>query len=86
MTPQIIRRTILAELARDVKYAMPAVQLLEQVNLRLRPALTADELAKHLSWLLDREMVGFNADPIDPQDASLREWLIRSPGLTALQR
>ena len=88
MSPSIIRRTILAELARSEQYALPQEQLLTQVNLRLRPELTMDELAKQLSWMLDRKppMVAFLADSMEPDNAEARRWLITEAGLTQLKR
>lgn len=87
MTPdKIIRLTILAELARSADYALPLEQLLTQVNVRLRPAITMDTLKSHLSWLLDRALVDFLADDLDRDNADARRWLIREPGLTALKK
>lgn len=86
MTPQIIRRTILAELARSADYALPVEQLLTQVNLRLRPALTADALQAHLSWLLDNGHADFLPDEMEPTNADLRRWLIKEKGITALKK
>jgi hypothetical protein len=86
MTPQIIRRTILAELARSADYAITREQLLTQVNLRLRPQITDEQLASHLSTLLVAELVDFLPDEIEPENADLRRWLIREKGITALKK
>jgi hypothetical protein len=86
MTPRIIRQTILAELARSADYALLREQLLTQVNLRLRPQLTDDQLAAQLSALLDTGFVDFLPDEMDPDNAALRRWLIREKGLTALRK
>lgn len=86
MTPLIIRRTILAELARSADFALPVEQLLEQVNLRLRPALTREQLQQHLSWLLDHAMIDFLPDELDRDNAAARKWLIREAGLAALKK
>ncbi len=84
--PLIIRRTILAELARSRQFALPREQLLTQVNVRLRPALTEADLAEHLGWLKDHDMVDFLPDDMDPNNAAAHRWLIREAGLAALKQ
>jgi hypothetical protein len=86
MSPLVIRRTILAELAAAAPYAAPAEGLLNAVNDKVRPKLSLSELRGHLSWLLDHTMVDFLPDDIDPDNVNARRWLIKEAGLAALRR
>jgi hypothetical protein len=86
MRPDVIRRTILAELRTVAPYALPVQQLLDQVNIRVRPAIKLTELKVQLSWLADQAMVGFLPDDFDPKNADARRWLIKEAGLAALSR
>ncbi len=85
-TPLITRRTILAELARSPAFTLQREQLLDQVNLRLRPKLSDLDLAEHLTWLQGQAMVDFLPDSMDPDNAAARRWLICEAGLAALKK
>ena len=43
------------------------------------------DVAKHLSWLLDHEMVGFVSDPLDPDNSTTRKWHLREAGQAVLE-
>lgn len=85
MSPLSIRLAILRLLAASKPYAVPQEMLLAEVNRLVRPALTLADLVKHLSWLKAHEMAGFEADPIDPENADARKWFIREAGAVALR-
>jgi hypothetical protein len=78
------RLVILRLLAAARPYALPQDTLHLQVNTLVRPPLEASDLMKHLSWLLDRQLVGFVPDPLDPDRTAARKWHIREAGLAAL--
>lgn len=86
MSPTILRKTILAELASASPHPLPAQQLLTQVNLLVRPQLEMAQLKDQLSWLNDRFLIGYIADELDPEDGNLRRWFIKETGFAALQR
>ncbi len=86
MTPLAIRSTILRVLEGVQPHALPLDALLAEVNRLVRPAITVAELKAHLSWLLDRMMIDFIADPLDEKNADARRWLIREAGLAALKK
>ena len=85
MSPLTIKQTILRVLNVNRPYAVPAEQLLAEVNRLVRPALTAEELRPHLRFLLDRNMVAFLADELDPENQDARRWLIREAGQAQLK-
>jgi hypothetical protein len=86
MNAPSIRIAILEVLQGVKPYALPQPQLLADVNMRVRPALSLGDLVKHLTWLKAHEMIGFIADDLDPDNADARKWLIKEAGLTALQK
>ena len=86
MTPIVIRKTILAELAGASPYMLPAEQVLTAVNVRVRPQLSEKELQGHLRWLADNRMVDCESDELDPKSESLRKWFILEAGRAALRR
>ncbi len=85
MNPITIRQTLLRLLAYSKPHPLPAETLLSEVNRLVRPALTAEELHTHLSWLLDRSLVGFMPDELAPDSFEETKWFIKEAGLTALQ-
>lgn len=78
---QKIRRAILRVLKEAQPFALPQVQLLEEVNRLVRPAISESDLQADLSWLKDREAVGFMTDPFDDK---ARKWHVREAGLAML--
>lgn len=86
MTPLSIRLTVLSVLAQAQPYAVPQEQVLREVNLLVRPALTLAELVKHLAWLQRTQMVAFLPDDLDPANPDARKWLIKEAGLAALKK
>jgi hypothetical protein len=83
--PLSIRLAILSVLRENKPFMTPQVQLLRDVNLLVRPALSPADLVKHLSWLKAQAMVTFEPDPLDPDNADVRKWLIREAGEAALK-
>jgi hypothetical protein len=86
VSPQTIRHTILGVLRQTKPYMVPQPQLLREVNLLVRPAITLGELVKHLSWLKAQEMITFEADSMEPKNPDARKWMIREAGEAALNR
>lgn len=83
--PLTIRLTILRVLDAARPYALPHETLVQEVNRLVRPALTAEQLQEHLSWLLDQTMVEFLADNLAPDDVTARKWFIKEAGQAALK-
>ena len=86
MSPLTLRQTILRVLAQNKPYAVPAEQLLAEVNRLVRPAITEEDLRTHLSWLLDHDLVAFMPDELDTDNVSARRWLIKEAGEVALRK
>ncbi len=78
------RLTVLRVLKLAKPYALPAEQLLAEVNRLVRPSITDGELTKLLAWLKAKAMVGYLDDTIDPENANARKWHIREAGEAAL--
>jgi hypothetical protein len=74
------RRTILRILRDVLPYALPAVQLFEEVNRLVRPPLSKVEFAEQLGWLADKNFVGFKPDALAPDEPEARKWSIKEPG------
>lgn len=85
MSPHALRYTILRLLAAAKPYTLPQDTLLMHLNRLVRPPLEAADLMKHLSWLLDHDLAGFVADPLDPENLSARKWHLREAGEALLQ-
>lgn len=87
MSPTSIRHTILTVLATVAPYALPHEQLLREVNQMIRPGLAdARELYTHMRWLLDRSLVDFMPDDLDPENGEANRWLITEAGQATLRR
>lgn len=84
MSPQVIRRTILAELASYGSGITPA-GLLELVKVKL-PQTTLGDIVEELSWLRDHSHVAYTASPLDPDDRALRQWTITTQGELTLKK
>lgn len=85
MTDKTIRVMILRALAGAKPFAVPTETLLVQINDAVRPALTADQIREHLTWLLDRSLIDFMSDDLSPEDAAARKWFIREAGVAAFK-
>lgn len=87
-SPASIRTTILSVLANVAPYALPAEQLLRDVNRMIAPPIPDGRTLhdEHMTWLLDRDFVAFQADDMDPEDGLLNRWLITNHGERQLQR
>jgi hypothetical protein len=86
MTPQVIRTTILGQLASARPYALPQPMLLEAVNMLVRPQLSLGELVKQLSWLKAQDMVAFIPSDLEPDNADARKWTIKEAGMAAIAK
>ncbi|MCS6244657.1 MAG: hypothetical protein H2172_12460 [Opitutus sp.] len=84
MSPLVIRRTILAELAAYGSGLTPG-GLLELVKLKL-PATTLGDIADELSWLRDHQLAAYTANPLDADDRTLRQWTITTTGELVLKK
>jgi hypothetical protein len=84
MAPITIRQTILRILAASRPFPVPAETLLGDVNRLVRPALTVEQLSAHLSWLLDRNLIGFLSADLAPDDDDARCWIIKEAGIAVL--
>lgn len=85
MSP-LARRLALLRILADVQpYALPAAQLLAELNRLVRPALSLVEFAELLSWLQGKAYIDFLPDALDPENAEARKWLIKEAGLAALK-
>lgn len=83
MSPTVIRKTILAELAGAAPHPLPQATLLVAVQ-RLIPELRLADLVDHLGALRDQEMVKFLPDHFEPNVREMRRWFITDAGRAAL--
>ena len=82
-----IRHTILSVLSLASPYALPASQLLRDVNRQVRPPIAdGAALYLHMTWLLDRRLVDFLPDELDPEDGEANRWHITEAGKTTLKQ
>lgn len=65
MTARLIRQRILEMLDVAGAGGLPDSILLKGLNTEIEPPLTADEVAAHLHWLIDRRMVDTAAEGLD---------------------
>ena len=86
MSPLTLRQTILRVLAQNEPYPVPAETLFGEVNRLVRPAITPEVFRTQLSWMLDRDLVAFLPDDIDPENVDARRWLIKEAGAAALSK
>ena len=80
MSPLAIRRTILRILAEVSPLALPTATLGAELDRLVRPAVTAEDLREHLSWLFDHLMVGYLPDALDPESFVDRRWHLKEAG------
>lgn len=86
-SPASIRTTILSVLGNVAPYALPAEQLLRDVNRLVAPPLDdGTVLYEHMTFLLDRKLVDFQPDDLDPEDGHLNRWMITKLGEGMLKR
>lgn len=84
MSPLVIRKTILAELAAAPVEGLTQAGLLTLVALKL-PGVTMADVADELSWLRDHGLAVFTAHPLDADNRELRNWAITTAGRNALK-
>lgn len=84
MSPIIIRKTVLAELAGAPPEGITQGALLTIVQTRL-PSVRMADLADELAWVRDHSLAAFTPNPLDEDNRELRAWAITSGGRLTLK-
>lgn len=67
-------------------YPVPQATLLSEANRAVRPPVQDSDWKLFLSIMLDRGFIDFLPDPLEPDNADERRWLIKEAGQAYLRR